>query len=465
MTFFLSLAQGVAAAIVVALLFSLAIFVHEFGHFLAAKLLGFRVDAFALGFGPALWKRRIGQTDYRINAVPFGGYVALPQLDPSGMDTIQGGAGDDTTKRTDAPAWKRIIVALAGPAGNVALATLLAWIIWFAPGAPTGMVSTEIGEVMQGTAAWEAGLRPGEVIEQVGTRRVTTWSDFLVECHLLGSPETGVELSVRSSAPEAALRTVTVAVTNLPGGIRGIAGIYWYGKCQIGELVPGMPAEAAGMLPGDVVETFDGEPVHNSQDFVMRMRDAGVRPVRLELMRKGRPIEIVVTPVLSAEGVTIIGAGVQSAADAAMWMQYRDPWRQIRNDAMQVFRVLQAMIAPHVDGERARVAKSIGGPVIIMAYLWRIVQESFLSSMGFLRMICINLAIINLLPLPVLDGGHIVFALWELITRRKPHPRVVNVLVTGFAILLIALMILLVFKDVLFLSSKQPREQTITAEQ
>ena len=211
------------------------------------------------------------------------------------------------------------------------------------------------------------------------------------------------------------------------------------------------------MLPGDLVATFDGAPVRNSQDFVTRMRAAGERPVRLGLVRKDRPIEVEVTPVF-ADGASVIGVSVRNAADAAMWMQFRDPWRQVRNDAMQVFRVLQALVAPRADGERARVAKSIGGPVIILAFMWRIVQESFLSAMGFLRMICINLAIINLLPLPVLDGGHIVFALWELVTRRKPHPRVVSVLVTGFAILLIGLMVLLVFKDVRFLSRGTPVE-------
>jgi regulator of sigma E protease len=109
---------------------------------------------------------------------------------------------------------------------------------------------------------------------------------------------------------------------------------------------------------------------------------------------------------------------------------------------MQVIRVLKALIAPKVSGERKRVAGAIGGPVIIMAMMWRIVQESFLSSMGFLRMICINLAIINLLPLPVLDGGHIVFSIWEMITRRKPHP-----------------MVLLVFKDVLHISRNARQER------
>lgn len=450
--FLQSLLQGVTAAIVVVILFGLAIFVHEFGHFLAAKWLGFQVNAFAIGFGLALWRKKYGQTEYRINAIPFGGYVALPQLDPAGMEQIQGDSGSDPKTLPDAPAWKRIVVSLAGPFGNVVLAVIIAWMIWLAPGAVTGVVSTEVGEVVKGTAAWEAGIRAGDVIEQVGPRRVTTWSDFMVECHLLANDADQIDLTVRT--PGSAARVVNVSVTNVVSGVRGVPGIYWLGKCQIGSVDPSMPAAAAGMASGDVISSFDGEPVRNSQDFVMRMRDAGERPVELGVLRKGRPRSITVTPKLSGEGFTIIGVSVQDSADAAMWMQYRDPWRQINNDATQVFRVLQAMVVPKVEGERGRVAKSIGGPVIIIAYMWRIVQESFLSGMGFLRMICINLAIINLLPLPVLDGGHIMFALWEIITRRKPHPRVVSILVTGFAVLLIGLMIFLSFKDVRLLSSR-----------
>jgi len=446
-----TVAQGIWAAVVVALLFGLAIFIHEFGHFLSAKLLGFRVDAFAIGFGPALWRRKVGVTEYRINVVPFGGYVALPQLDPAGMEALQGG-GSGAASAADTPglpAWKRIVVSVAGPAGNVVLAVFLAWVIWLAPGSVTGVVSTTIGSVEPETPAWVAGLRPGDTIERVGGRRVTTWSDFLVECHLLGDADHGVELAIR--AADGAARSVRVAVTNLSNGIRGIAGLYWDGKCQIQRVLDGTPAQEAGLLAGDVVETFDGAAVPNSADFVARMRNAGERPVRLGILRGGKAMALTVIPLLAEPGVSRIGVEVDNAAEAAMWMQYRAPWRQIRSDALQVTRVLKALIAPKARGERKRVAGSIGGPVIIMAIMWRIVQESLLSSMGFLRMICINLAIINLLPLPVLDGGHIVFALWEMITRRKPHPRVVSVLVTGFAVLLIGLMAVLVIKDVISL--------------
>jgi regulator of sigma E protease len=455
---FLTVMQGVWAGVIVALLFGLAIFIHEFGHFLSAKLLGFRVDAFAIGFGPAMWRRRVGETDYRINVIPFGGYVALPQLDPSGMEAIQGGEGSVPEQLPDVPPWKRIVVSVAGPAGNVLLAVVLAWIIWFAPGSVTGVVSTRIGTVEPETSAWVAGLRPGDVIERVGGQRVTTWGDFMVECHLVGDMVHGVELTVRAAA-DGAVRTVSVAVTNLQPDIRVIAGVYWDGKCQIQEVLADSPAEDAGLRAKDVVLTLDGTPVHNTSDFVTRMGAAGARPVPLGLMRGGRELTLMVTPALNAAGVSLIGVNVDNAAESAMWMQYRAPWRQIRSDAMQVIRVLKALIAPKVSGERKRVAGAIGGPVIIMAMMWRIVQESFLSSMGFLRMICINLAIINLLPLPVLDGGHIVFSIWEMITRRKPHPRVISVLVTGFAVLLIGLMVLLVFKDVLHISRNARQER------
>jgi regulator of sigma E protease len=458
MDIFLNVLQGIWAGVVVALLFGLAIFIHEFGHFLSAKLLGFRVDAFAIGFGPALWKRRVGQTDYRINVFPVGGYVALPQLDPSGMEAIQGGDGAAAETLPAAAPWKRIIVSVAGPAGNVLLAIALAWVIWFAPGSVTGVVTTRIGTVDPGTPAWAAGLRQGDVIERVGGQRVTTWSDFVVECHLVGNLERGVELTVRAAA-DGAVRNVSVAVTNLSPDVRGIAGVYWDGKCQIQEVLADSPAQAAGLLVKDVVTTLDGNPVHNSSDFVTRMGAAGARPVQLGVMRRGRELTLTVTPALNAAGVSLIGVSVDNAAEAAMWMQYRAPWRQIRSDAMQVVRVLKALIAPKADGERKRVAGAIGGPVIIMAMMWRVVQESMISSMGFLRMICINLAIINLLPLPVLDGGHIVFSLWEMITRRKPHPRVMSALVTVFAVLLIGLMALLVFRDVRRISRNAQQER------
>jgi len=127
------------------------------------------------------------------------------------------------------------------------------------------------------------------------------------------------------------------------------------------------------------------------------------------------------------------------------WMMYRDPWRQLKWDSLSVVRVLQAMVTPK---EFKAVAKNVGGPVAIVLGLYDTVRGDLMDGFGFLRMICVNLAILNLLPLPVLDGGHILFALFEIVTRRKPHPKVVAVLVNACAVLLIGLMALLVYSDI-----------------
>ena len=130
------------------------------------------------------------------------------------------------------------------------------------------------------------------------------------------------------------------------------------------------------------------------------------------------------------------------------WMMYRDPWQQIKWDSLSVVRVLQALFAPESPGERKAVARNIGGPVAIVMGLYSTVRGSLIDGLGFLRLICVNLAILNLLPFPVLDGGHILFALYEIITRRKPHPKVVAALVNTFAVILIGLMLLLVYVDI-----------------
>ena len=154
MEFLLSILAGVC----VVLLFSLAIFIHEFGHFLAARWLGLKVDAFAIGFGPALWKRTVGGVEYKIGCIPFGGYVALPQLDPSGMEKVQGGSGEASHELPDIAAWRRIIVSVAGPFGNVVLAVALALLIAWMPGVRTGVVDTRVGVVAEpGRRARDAG--------------------------------------------------------------------------------------------------------------------------------------------------------------------------------------------------------------------------------------------------------------------------------------------------------------------
>lgn len=437
------------ACVCVALLFSLAIFIHEFGHYLAARLLGLQVDAFSIGFGPAIWKRTVKGIEYKLGCIPFGGYVALPQLDPSGMEKVQGEQESDVPERDlpDVAAWKRIVVAFAGPFGNIVLAVFLAYVIFFTPGVKTGVIDTRIGAVAEDSAAWRSGLRPGDVIFSVNGKPATTWNDLQVENQLAGESGKATFGVLRDGVRS---EMVIAFQTNNVFGLRQLEGVFPARSCVVVSVTNDSPALAAGLKPDDIIEKLNGAAVMGAEHFIEQMKKSGSAPVTLSIKRGKERLDVAVTPRFSQkENRYLIGISPGDALEhVRAWMMYRDPWLQLKWDSLSVKRVLEALVAPKSEGERKAVAKNVGGPIAIVMGLYDTVRDSPIDGLGFLRMICVNLAILNLLPLPVLDGGHILFALYEIITRRKPHPKVVAVLVNVCAVLLIGLMCLLVYSDI-----------------
>jgi regulator of sigma E protease len=439
---------SILAGVCVALLFSLAIFIHEFGHFLAARWLGLQVDAFSIGFGPALWKRTVKGVEYKVGCIPFGGYVALPQLDPSGMEKVQGeSSSDDERELPDIAAWKRIVVSVAGPFGNVVLAVALALAIAYWPDARTGAVGTLVGRVGGDSVAWTAGLRPGDRIASVNGTPVATWNDMEVEWQLAGQTGSAV-LGIERGGTTLDV-TVSFATNNVLG-IRTLEGVEPAERCVISEILPGTAAAESGLRPGDEIVSVDGWPASSTAGVIETINGGAGSPVTLAVKRGVEHVVVALKPRFD-EAAKRWRIGIvfgDPRAGVKPWMMYRDPWQQLKWDASSVVRVLRALVAPESKGERKAVAKNIGGPVMIVMGLYNTVRGSFVDALGFLRMICVNLAILNLLPFPVLDGGHILFALYEIVARRKPHPKVVTVLVNTFAVLLIGLMLLLVYTDI-----------------
>ncbi|MDD5705238.1 MAG: RIP metalloprotease RseP [Kiritimatiellae bacterium] len=465
---------NILAGVGVAILFSLAVFVHELGHFLMARWLGLTIDAFSIGFGPAIWKRRIGGVEYRISSIPLGGYVALPQMDPAGMESIQGEHAHPEAGKADEPAppvrvlpdvapWKRMVVALAGPLGNLIFAVALAWVIYLTPDNGAGGADTTVGMVATNSPAYAAGLRRGDRIESVNRNRVANWNEFVIECHLGGDLSNGLSVVVaRQGQP----LNLTLPVERDPdGGFMTVSGVSPRLPAVVGAVMTNSPAERAGLLPRDIVESIEGVPVADPMDMTARVAAHGAHPMRLALRRGGRPLEVELTPEFNAAaGRHLVGVVFNGMGPAPQWMQYRQPLRQLTNDAKSVVRILRALVAPRTRGEVKRAAGSLSGPLVIVVLLWYQVRSGFIIALAFLRFLCVNLALLNLLPLPVLDGGHIVFAVWEIVTGRKPPPKLVNWLANIFAVLLIGLMTLLIFRDALSLHRIFKRHEPLAVE-
>ncbi len=434
---------------VLVLLFGLTILVHELGHFLAARRLGLVAEVFSIGFGPALLRWRRGGTLYKIGCIPFGGYVALPQLDPSGMSRIQGGedAGEDAGERRLPPvaAWRRMVVSVAGAVGNLLLAAALAWIVYWVgiPGGP-GERASVVGYVAADSAAAAAGLRAGDEIVAVNDRPVSTWSDLRVEVALHEA------VSLRVRRPDGAETVLEVATGKGAFGERALEGVDGEDLCEVLQVVEGSSADKAGVLPGDRITGLDGTPVYSRLQLIELVAERAGRTVPLVVERgEGGGVSSVVLSVTPEPdpdlGRARVGVVFNTMAVEEGTLVHPKPLAQLKRHASMIFRVLGALVTPR---QSHAASQAVGGPVAIVVSYWVIVRTSLMLALSFTCMLNMNLAILNLLPIPVLDGGHLVFQLYEIIARRPPPPRVVNGLVNLFAVLLIAVMILLSMRDV-----------------
>lgn len=486
---------GVLVTLLMVFLFGLTIFVHELGHFLTARLLGLVVETFSIGFGPPLWKKRINGVVYKIGVIPLGGYVALPQLDPTAMAAVQGerdtGVSLDTApqarkenSQSDGPdrgegeadrqhagqlppvaPWRKMLVSLSGSIGNIVFAFVLAWVISVSPHATTGGDDTRIGMVETNSPAYAVGLRSGDIIHSVNGQRVSTWSEFLIETHL-STDGAIANLEVHGAMKDdrpAGVREVKVPVGPISEDLRGIVGLYPRLHSVVTDVLPDSPAARSGIQPNDIIETVSGRPVASTRHLIELMADRGERETPVTLRRQNQTLTVLVIPEIDPElGRPVIGVRLGDAASRTpMWMQYRRPWRQIEYDFRQIARILRALVVPTTRGERGQAAGSLGGPLAIMVMLWLSVRASLLNSLGFVRFLNVNLAVLNLLPIPVLDGGHILFSLWEMITRRRVSPRLINILVNLFAILLILAVLLITRNDALRLWRQLRVRETI----
>lgn len=442
-------------AVFLVLMFGLTVFVHELGHFLLAKRFGMVVDAFSIGFGPAIWQRKIRGTTYKIGWIPVGGYVALPQLDPTSMSGIQGSNKEagEPAPAAEAPEgearplpplapWKRIVVSVSGALGNVLFAVLLAWIIYLNPEAVVGESSTVIGHVSTNSVAYARGIRASDRILAVNGKEVGTWNEYIVESHLAAGGATQLVLTVASDGE---IRDVELPLEK-EGELQLVPGIDRSGLCVITGVLEGSAAEAAGVRTNDVIVAVESVPVTGCQHFIQLVAPRAGDELAVTVERAGKRVDLTLTPRYNeAEDRALIGVHVDAAMLVAMpWMQYRQPWAQIESDAKGIVRILQALVSPR-KGEARQAAGALGGPIMILVTLWLSIESSLLNAVGFVRFLNINLGILNMLPIPVLDGGHVLFLILEVL-RGKPVDERVQGIATqlGLIILLLFMTVVLV---------------------
>lgn len=428
-------------ALAVIFLFSITIFIHELGHYLAARATGMVIDAFSIGFGPAIWKKKINGTTYKIGIIPVGGYVALPQIDPALTETEMKNREQTAEENKPLPPiapWKKIIVIAAGATGNMILAIALAWIVfWMGKPSTLSERSSLIGFVQEDSEAYSAGLRAGHEIITVNNIQVANWQEIMERA----MHDERAELTVKT--PDSTIQTSLATEKSLMG-IKTIPGISPASLCKIAALMPGMSAEAAGLKPGDIIKKFNNKPVFSIPHLTQLVNEAKNTEAPVEVERAGELLTLHVTPEYSeTHEQTLIG--IRFSPDiSGEEVVHIPPGVQIKRHATAIFRVLGMLLTPKTS---KTTAQGLGGPVMIIYFFQDVVRQGPALALWFTCFINVNLAILNLLPIPVLDGGHILFCTWELVTRRRVHPKVFQWTSQIFAILLIGAVILLTFKD------------------
>jgi regulator of sigma E protease len=450
----MSVLKPVLIAIEVLLLFNLLIFVHELGHFLAARWRGLKVDRFAIWFGKPIWKKKINGVEYALGTIPAGGYVSLPQM--ATMEAIEGKSESSDKPLPPISALDKIIVAFAGPLFSFLLAFCFAFIVWIV-GRPVNEDdnSTTVGWVDPTGPAWKAGLRPGDVITEIDGHRVTNFappSQDSVTWRIVTSQGTNIAITYQRNGEQK-----TVYATPFKRSTE------WYERkalrqvlispahrAIIYDVATNSPAAVAGLKKGDEIVAVNGEKVYSFMPLVYeeeRMTNGPIKPVALTVRRGTEEFQRMLAPEkpLKPEKSGPLFGITAWQGSTNVSLLHPVPTDQIKESASQIYATLSTIFSHKSDVG----VQQLGGAVMII----RLYSNLFESENGwrlvlwFSVVLNVNLALLNLLPFPVLDGGHITLALIEAARRRPVNARVLQYLQTACAVILIGFMLFIAFFD------------------
>lgn len=418
------------------------VLVHELGHFLAAKLFGMRVDRFSIGFPPRAFGKKIGDTDYCVSWIPIGGYVKIAGMVDESFDTDFINEEPKPWEFRSKPIWQRMIVICAGVMMNILLAILIFWGIIFYQGKTVKPV-TEVGFVVPESPAAKAGFQVGDVVLGVNGKSPTHWEE--IENSIYSDALSG-NISVdikRNGQPVVIQIAQPVTAQILESGL----GLFPKGIVPLVTSVEsGKPADQAGLKAGDVILSVNGQGVsyHSLQDAVKR--NAG-KDVMMKWKRDGEAKEVRITP--TADGKIGVGfsplysgplENVRYSLLGALPEGIKDAWDMSWMNLKSIYQIFVGRIS---------LSKSVAGPIMIAKMATRSAEVGLISFLGFMALLSMNLAILNLFPFPALDGGHAVFLVYEAIFRREIPSRVKIALQQVGFVLLLVFMAFVLYNDII----------------
>jgi regulator of sigma E protease len=461
----ISILRFIGVLFLVIMMFNIMIVVHEWGHFLAGRWRGLYIDRFQIWFGKPIWKKTYNGVQYGLGSIPAGGFVSLPQMAP--MESIEGKVDGEAPQKQLPPIkpLDKIIVAFAGPLFSFLLAVVFAMIVWVVKKPVTESVgTTTIGAVEPESPADKAGLKPGDRITFVDGQKVLRFQgmDSSIMWTIISSENQNIEVDFeRPGAGEMSV-VVERPAEATPKPVEGswfrkswaylssrpalrTIGVYPQISPVVGRVMKNSPAEAAGLQTGDIIKSVAGKEVASTGAVSEFNWEVG-KTFPITYLRSGKILDSQISPRIPEVAGTRALIGVEWDRDGIRTLVRESPATQVVNSVNSIVKTLQAVFSPKSDVK----AGHLSGPVGIMGLYYDLFQhnDGWRLALWFSVLLNVNLAILNLLPFPVLDGGHIVMATYEWISRRAIPFKVLEVVQTAFVLLLLCFMAFVTLKDV-----------------